>query len=298
MTTLAAALVLMPGTAAGSATPVPASELRHATIQVGDDSVRALVGPGGVWAVDDAGSPTFVQRIDPRVNRPLGPRIALHVRSVSRVEIDRSGIWVYRFVDQSYTTLERVRLARASGVTIGPPEPVSVAEAAPHLGGGWQLQFPSGEFDYPVAVRRDASGAVHVQVEVFGSITSRSVDHRGGLWLGGYQGASLVRASGERVRIKRDDARWPAIDVDRRAAWLVGHSGTRSGAVTTFTKRLYRLDLLSGRRVGAPLVLGQVSTQPPYEFEVFSNAVEVGRGSAWVAGPKPGTITRVYLPMR
>jgi hypothetical protein len=298
-----ALVTALPVGSAAAEPPVPAAALRHVAVHAADVAVRPLVGTGGVWAVEDASPVTFVQRIDPRSNRPLGPPITLPPR-VTSVEIDARGIFVTRYVDGTFDSpLERVRLARATGTQIGPAEPLQTGPEdillfARPVGGGWSIEIQNDEPKAPVAVRFNHVGAEVVRVPIFGRLTSDAVDHRGSLWIGGYQGASLIRRDGRRTVLKETGARWPAVAVDRHAAWLVGHSGTKRAGVSTFTKRLYRLDLATGRRVGKPLVLGGITMVGPPRFELVRNTIEVGRGSAWIEGPMPGTLTRVYLPRR
>lgn len=305
---LLGALALVPLAAApaqaATPAPVPAAALRHATIDLGDRSVGAQVGPAGVWAV--ATDSSFVQRIDPRDNEPLGPRINLPERATS-VTVDLRGIWVTRYADMASTTLERVRLARASGVQIGEPEPVPGAQPdadgkfhAP-LSRGWEIETTDDFHDFPIAVRRDFYDAELQRVPLgVNYVTSTAVDHRGVLWVGGYPSARRVRPGAEHAEAVIPNARQGAIAVGQNAAWLVGQSARGiGGGDVTLTKRLFRVDLRTGRQVGEPLTLGSVvQRRGAYDRDIAVNRISIGKSSAWISGPTPGTLTRVYLANR
>jgi hypothetical protein len=102
----------------------------------------------------------------------------------------------------------------------------------------------------------------------------------------------LVRANAEGAEPVVPAARGAAVAIYQQAAWVVGQSARRTGAGVAFTKRLYRVDLRTGRQVGAPLTLGTVARTSP---EAAVNRITAGRGSAWISGPRVGTLTRVYL---
>ncbi len=264
----------------------------------------AQVGPAGVWAV--ATDSSFVQRIDPRSNEPLGPRIDLPERATS-VTVDLRGIWVTRYADTTSTTLERVRLARASGVQIGEPEPVP---ARPARRGRHVPHAPVarlGDRDHrgrprlPIAVRRDFYDAELQRVPLgVNYVTSTAVDLHGVLWVGGYPSARRVRPGAERAEAVIPGARQGAIAVGQNAAWLVGQSARGiGGGDVTLTKRLFRVDLRTGRQVGAPLTLGSVvQRRGAYDRDIAVNRISIGKSSAWISGPTPGTLTRVYLAKR
>ncbi len=305
---LLGALALVP-LAAGQAqgaepAPVPAAALRHAAIDLGDRSVHALVGPAGVWAV--ATDLSFVQRIDPRSNAPLGPRITLPEHTTS-VTVDLRGIWVTRSVDTTRTALERVRLARASGVRIGEPQPVPAVRPDAKgrfralLPRGWEIETTEDAHDAPIAVRRDFYDA-EVQRVTLGvsDITSTAVDRFGALWVGGSPSARRVRPGAERAEAVIPGARRGAVAVGQNAAWLVGQSARGiGGGDVRLTKRLFRVDLVTGRRVGAPLTLGSVvQRRGAYDRDIAVNRITIGKSSAWISGPTPGTLTRVYLAKR
>jgi hypothetical protein len=293
-----AALALVPLAAApaqaGAPAPVPAAALRHATIAIGDEPVGAVAGRGGVWAVGS----DFVQRIDPRTNELMGPRISTG-RAVD-VTVDRRGIWVTRLAEESLTGLERVRLARATGAQIGDPRPVPQAvrvdaKGTGHrrLSRGWEIETPDGPHGPPVAVRRDFYGAEIQRAELgMSSVTSTAVDGRAALWVGGSPGARRVRPNAEGAEPVVPAARGGAVAIYQQAAWVVGQSARRRGAGVALTKRLYRVDLRTGRQVGEPLTLGTVVRTSP---DVAVNRITAGRGSAWISGPRVGTLTRVYL---
>ena len=297
-------LAAAPAAQAGSPAPVPAAALRHVTIDLGDRSVRAEVGPAGVWAIaTDLG---FVQRIDPRSNELLGPRIDLPGRATSAT-VDLRGIWVTRYLDATSTTLERIRLARASGMQIGEPEPVPAAQPdkdgrfRTQLSRGWEIVTTDDPHDFPIAVRRDFYDAELDRVPLgVNYITSTAVDERGALWVGGYPSARRVRPNAERAEAVVPGARQGAIAVGASAAWLVGQSARAiGGGDVRLTKRLFRVDLVTRRQVGAPLTLGSVvQRRGAYDRDIATNRIAIGKSSAWIGGPTPGTLTRVYLAKR
>jgi hypothetical protein len=303
---LLGALALVPLAAApahaGAPAPVPAAALQHETIAIADQPVRADVGPGGVWAV--ATDLSFVQRIDPRSNDPMGSPIV--TPGAVAITINRRGIFVTRAADTSGTTFERIRLTRESGAQIGEPQPVppllekdAAGKFHQRLSRGWDIETTGDVHDAPVAVRRDFYGAV-LQRVVLGVnyVTSTGVDHRATLWVGGYPSARRVVAGAEAAQAVVPGARQGAIAVGQNAAWLVGQSAARSGNRVTLTKRLFRVDLVTGRQVGAPLTLGSVVQGFPYSRDIAVNRIVLGKGSAWISGPTPGTLTRVILSRR
>ena len=305
---LLGALALVPLAAApaqaATPAPTPAAALRQATIDLGDQSVRAEVGPAGVWAIGTDSS--FVQRIDPRSNEPLGPRIELPERAAS-VTVDLRGIWVTRYADTTFTTLERIRLARASGVQIGEPEPVPAPQPDKDgrfhalLPRGWEIETTGDVHDPPVAVRRDFYDAELQRVTLgVNYVTSTAVDHMGVLWVGGYPNARRVRPGAEQAESVIAHARQGAIAVGQNAAWLVGQSARGiGGGDVALTKRLFRVDLATGKQVGAPLTLGSVvQRRGAYDRDIATNRITLGKSSAWIGGPRPGTLTRVYLATR
>ena len=121
--------------------------------------------------------------------------------------------------------------------------------------------------------------------------TDVDVDSAGTLWTGSFSGVFRITQDGRLSRV-RTLGRWPSVAVNRFAAWTVDHAarGTRQGPV--ITPRLQRVDLRTGAWVGRPLILGTLLRSGA------RNRIRIRGGSAWIAGPGLGEITRVYLPAR
>jgi hypothetical protein len=138
-----------------------------------------------------------------------------------------------------------------------------------------------------------ATGAVVGAVPAgLSTVSNIDVDRTGAIWLAGYHGVSRVTPTGRITRITRSVGRWPSVAVNNHAAWVVGHFA-RATEGGTGIKRLQRIDLATGLRVGRPLLLG---TEALGGYP--QNAIVSRGGSAWIAGPGGGQITRVYLPAR
>jgi hypothetical protein len=319
----------MAGSAAwGAAVPhavgVPdAAGLRHVTVAIGADPMRPVVGPGGIWAVGLLpNNGTVLQRIDPRTNRPVGPRITLPEPTFD-VGIQPGAIWVDRWADRTHASRGLVKLDPSSGAQVGGPLPVApdrtldggqltisicgtaalgmyrvVCAAAnwhtvPNARAVWIVAHTNDSHDAETAVRIDpATGAETARAPLAPEVRGIDVDRSGAVWTSGYHGALRATARGS-VRVPRSVGAWPAVAVDRHAAWAVGQLVRRPPGGTLLIKRLQRLDLRTARPMGRPLVLGSVlgSFYP-------TNHIRIWAGSAWISGPRDGTLTRVYLPGR
>jgi len=315
-----------------SAAPVPAAVLRHVTIPVGPLIVRPLAGPYGVWAV--TGYVTtyadVLQRIDPATNQPVGPIITTPPRTRD-VALGPDELWADAYTDDHYDQRELIRLDPASGAPIAAPQPVG---ADTPLDGGrlsltacpallmhrydmqcsdtsWQADPPESsspravwalvgthDFHDPgFALRLDPATGAATLVAPAGDGYTVAVDRTGAAWIGGYGGSVRITPSGRRTGIPTSvTGQYAAIGVDAHAAWAVGDFAHGVHHRIVITKRLQRLDLATGKPVGKPLVLGSVVRDR--QGVVAFNWIQVSGGSAWISGPKPGTLTRVYLPRR
>jgi len=314
-----------------------ASGLRHATLALGATAVLPLVGLDGVWIAsapsDRPGLLASIQRVDLKTNRLVGPSIAFPERTVEAA-VGAGAIWAVHYTDPGFTHQEIVGLDPTSGAQVGPAiamppertvangilsyepcEPLALrlfdalCPGAPwtpdrHAGvapGGpvWVLAHTWDFHDGGTALRVDpATGRVLAKAALGFSASAPDVDRGGALWTAGYlqSPAKRTRPDGTVTAVPPSVGRSPGVAVDAHAAWVLGHAARRSNGRTILTKRLQRVDLQSARPVGKQLVLGSV----PLDFTLGTNrnVITIGSGSAWIVGPKFGTITRVYLPQR
>lgn len=277
------------------------------TVRVRHGPARAAVGAGAVWVTTARG----VARIGPHSLVVSGPQLVLGHRPSDiafafgrlwvvdafrgevlgvnprggRIEVRASAPRVRRIAvgeGAVWATTARGRLFRidrSGAVTDGPsglPEDSSVTGLAAGLGAVWV----------------DESGVVYALAPETGGTVERRIDLRsdagavavgfGAVWVAtGTEGDAVTRidaTNGSTHRIHVEASAYPdGVAIGRRSVWVLS---SNRGA-------LYRVDPRRLRRVGAPLVIGDLA-----------DGMAVGTGAVWLPHRHDDTVSVVHRTRR